>query len=163
MTPMIDVTFLLIVFFILVTQFSNVQVAEEVQLPRPDEPASAQPDDQPRRLIVNVIPAAGSGIRDGSGIGSLRYGLREYPPSGEGIRSLATDLATDAGMRSVDGSRPGTVRLSDSIQVDFRADRSVAYGRLYPVLRSIMGVGFSHVNLVINVDVPERRRTESGA
>ncbi|MBL1216949.1 MAG: hypothetical protein D8M59_05575 [Planctomycetes bacterium] len=164
LTPMIDVTFLLIVFFILVTQFTNVQVAEEVRLPKPNEPATAVPEDQMRRLVVNVIPGTVP-TGESYAIQSLRYGLKEYPPTGDGVRALAADLAADSGLASDRGGASSDDNpRSDGVQVDLRADRTVAYGRLFPVLQGIMSAGFGQVNLVVNVEPGQRARgSEQGA
>jgi len=44
LTPLIDVTFLLIVFFVLVAQITNSQIVDEIDLPEPDEAVSIEPE-----------------------------------------------------------------------------------------------------------------------
>ncbi len=51
MTPMIDVVFLLIIFFMLVSQFSNQVLTAGILLPEADQ---SVPDEQDRRMVVNV-------------------------------------------------------------------------------------------------------------
>lgn len=53
MTPMIDVTFQLIIFFMLVTEFTNAQI-EKLQLPQAHNPQKTKMDD-PTILIINVL------------------------------------------------------------------------------------------------------------
>ena len=57
LTPMIDVTFLLIIFFVLVSQIVEVENAD-LDLPRPEEAASELPGDQ-SRIVINVLRGAG--------------------------------------------------------------------------------------------------------
>jgi len=54
LTPMIDVVFLLIVFFVLVSQIVEVENVD-LDLPRPQDPASELPGEQPR-IVINVLP-----------------------------------------------------------------------------------------------------------
>ena len=53
MTPMIDVTFLLIIFFMVVTELSRLEVDQNVRLPHIDMSVlDREPD--PGRLVLNV-------------------------------------------------------------------------------------------------------------
>ncbi len=52
LTPMIDVTFLLIIFFVLVSQIVEVENAD-LDLPRPEQAASELPSEQ-SRVVINV-------------------------------------------------------------------------------------------------------------
>lgn len=54
MTPMIDVVFLLIVFFMLVSRIASEEVAQEVDLP---EVVSVEAEDElpPQRIVVNLL------------------------------------------------------------------------------------------------------------
>jgi len=52
MTPMIDVVFLLIIFFMVVAQFSNMMLTPGIILPEASE--SIEDDGVGRRMIVNV-------------------------------------------------------------------------------------------------------------
>ena len=54
MTPMIDVVFLLIIFFMIVSQFSNLQV-EELTLPYSAFPDEEKEEEDPNILVLNVM------------------------------------------------------------------------------------------------------------
>ena len=54
LTPMIDMTFLLVVFFVLVSTISEVE-SVEMQLPEPNPTASTPPTDE-LRTVINIIP-----------------------------------------------------------------------------------------------------------
>lgn len=63
MTPMIDVIFLLIIFFLCVSQYQKVESDDKVKLPEASSPDVRQPaPTQEARLIFNV---AGSEIQLG--------------------------------------------------------------------------------------------------
>jgi len=55
LTPMIDVTFQLLIFFMVTSEMANLDNIKELQLPKADE---ATPDESPPpdRLVINVLP-----------------------------------------------------------------------------------------------------------
>jgi biopolymer transport protein ExbD len=115
-TPMIDVTFLLIVFFVLVSQIVEVEHVD-MELPRPDEAATTKPSED-MRVVINVLPG-----QDGTSNG-YRLGSREYPPGPQGAARLSDRL----------------IELYDtnpSVRINLRADRSTHYQWIEPVLQAI--------------------------
>jgi biopolymer transport protein ExbD len=145
LTPMIDMTFLLIVFFVLVSRISEVENVR-LELPRPFEPATVPlPDEQ--RVVLNVIP-------DGSGgAESYRVGVAQFPPTAEGQRALEAHLAA-------------LLRATPDLQVNLRADRATAYAAVAPALEAVAaaarGLGgdrAARVNLVVIREDPRRGAT----
>lgn len=135
LTPMIDLTFLLIVFFILVSQITDRERVA-VALPRPSEPASAAPTD-PRRTVVNIVPREDAPAI----IGSVVTGGLEFDVDGEGRQQLAAHLAS-------------LYRSAPQMRLSVRADRRLQYRYVEPVLRAIadgaMQAGVPpRVNLVV--------------
>ncbi len=116
LTLMIDVTFLLIVFFVLVSQIVEVENAD-LDLPRPQDPASVLHGEQPR-IVINVLPASGG---DASG---YRMGNRRYVADTAGLHALATSLAT-------------LYRDNPALGVNLRADRRTDYRWVEPVFQAI--------------------------
>ena len=106
LTPMIDVVFLLIVFFVLVSQIVEVENAD-LDLPRPQDPASVLPDEQ-TRVVINVLPGHGGEVS------GYRMGQHRYVADTDGLRALATTLAT-------------LYRDNPSLGVNLRADRRTDY------------------------------------
>ena len=51
-TPMIDVVFLLVIFFMVVSQFQKIEL-DQLDLPRAEPPAENSPP-EPSRLVMNV-------------------------------------------------------------------------------------------------------------
>ena len=60
MTPMIDIVFLLIIFFMLVTELSKLDI-EEVVLPIADTARVEEPQAESRQITLNVALADGEG------------------------------------------------------------------------------------------------------
>jgi biopolymer transport protein ExbD len=104
MTPMIDVTFLLIIFFLLSSRLSQ-QEAAELDLPVAASSQRAANDSRPR-VSVNVFA-------DG--------------------RVLVGDLETRLG-EITDRLRIERDRSDDDLEVRIRADRGVPYSAVTPVL-----------------------------
>src|SRR5262245_16824289 len=120
MTPMIDVVFLLIIFFLLSSHLARQE--QHVPLPLPAAASGiAQSADERPRLTVNVVA-------DGTLLTANR--------------KIAVDELTRlmAERRSVHG---------DELEVRIRADRSVAYDRVEPVLLACAKAGIWHVAYVV--------------
>ena len=116
MTPLIDMAFLLIVFFVLVSQVASAEFVQ-LELPRPASDAAQRPDDR-QRIVVNVVPA-----RDG-GAAAYRLGKREFAPDPQGLRELVATLS-----RAMKG-QPG-------VEVNIRADRATAYSWVRPAMDAV--------------------------
>ncbi len=115
LTPMIDVTFLLIVFFVLVYQIVEVDNVE-MELPRPQTPASELPGEQ-QRIVINVVPAPDGGAR------AYRMGGRTFSADTGGIAALSTSLAA-------------MYRDNPALGVNLRADRATHYRWVEPVFQA---------------------------
>jgi biopolymer transport protein ExbD len=139
LTPLIDVTFLLIVFFVLVAQINNSQIVTEINLPEPQQSVSEEPEqDEDSRLIINAIPAPDDPAR----VVAYRLGSRDYPANATGLARLAEEL------RSARQDRANLI-------VDLRADRATPYGMVHPAMRAAASVGIHRINLIVQ---PSRNR-----
>jgi biopolymer transport protein ExbD len=116
LTPMIDVTFLLIVFFVLVSQIVEVENVD-LDLPAPREPASVLPGEE-SRVVINVLPGA-AGKASG-----YRMGGRIYPAGTRGIKALTEGLAS-------------RYRENPGLSVNLRADRTTQYLWIEPVFQAV--------------------------
>lgn len=115
LTPMIDVSFLLIVFFVLVTRINDGEQAEmEVPAIRAGVALRAEDD---ARVVVNVLPAA-----DGGSAG-YALGSTVLPASADGVAALAERLAED-------------YRRNPRLAVRVRADRATRYEWVEPAMRA---------------------------
>ncbi len=116
LTPMIDMTFLLIVFFVLVSQIVEVENVD-LDLPAPREPVSVLPGEE-ARVVINVLPGA-AGKASG-----YRMGGRMYAAGTHGIQALTERLA-------------GRYRENPGLSVNLRADRATQYLWIEPVFQAV--------------------------
>ncbi len=135
LTPMIDITFLLVVFFVVVSTISEVE-SVDMELPKPEPTASAPPPER-TRSVLNVLPDD-----DGEAIG-YRLNATEYPLGEEGVESLQSALVV-------------LLRSSPDLRINLRADRRTSQRHIAPVLNAIteantrIGKGTpARVNLVV--------------
>ena len=118
LTPMIDVTFLLIVFFVVVSQIVEVENVE-MELPRPRDAATELPGDE-HRVVINVVPST-----DGMARG-YRMSQRSYTADTRGLDSLTSALAA-------------MYRENPGLSINLRADRSTHYRWVEPVFQAVSG------------------------
>lgn len=129
LTPLIDVVFLLLVFFMFVTQLAKDR-AVRLTLP-------TLPDREVERfrgrstLIVNVVPVGSSE----PGAGGYRFGMSSFPADADGLRALSGALG-EARRRD-----PGAALL-------LRAQADERYERVHPVMQAAVLAGFPGVQLV---------------
>lgn len=116
LTPMIDVSFLLIVFFVLVSHISDVEHVE-MALPRPTDPASEAPGEE-HRVVINIMPGPGG---DASG---FKFGTYVYPPDAAGIAAMTTRLS------QLYQANPG-------LDITLRADRNTHYKWVQSAIKAI--------------------------
>ena len=139
MTPLIDVTFLLIVFFMLV---SNIVANESVPMvvPKLDDPRTRQLGEV-EKVVVNIAPATYTG--DARLTSPLDHpGQARFVQVGAGDRFDMGNLAglTEA-LRQEVQARP-------DVQVLLRADAALYYDQVQPVMDAITAAGVGVVNLV---------------
>jgi len=127
MTPMIDVTFLLLTFFMLASHFASAEKLD-VDLPRPDHNQAVD-----RRFADKVI------------INMVYHGEDRPPAWTIGAMPVATlaDLAEGLGR---------VARVNPDAQVILRADRRLGYGQVRQVMELIAGCGLSHLQVVTELD-----------
>ncbi len=115
LTPLIDVAFLLIVFFVLVSQIVEVE-SVRMDLPAPQNPASELPGDE-LRAVINLVPAGGGGIA------GYRLGGQTFAADSAGVEALRAALAASYGR-------------NPTLRINLRADRSTHYRWVQPVMRA---------------------------
>ena len=120
LTPMIDMTFLLVVFFVLVSRITAVEQVP-MELPVPTDPAS-NPADETARVVVNLAAGELANPRSVT-LDQTAYGLDP-----DGLRNLEIELRR---------------RLTNSpeVQVNLRADRRIDYAFVAPVIDTIARSG----------------------
>jgi len=122
MTPMIDVVFLLIIFFLVSSHLAKQEVQAEVNLPTAE--SSVEPvETGATRITVNIVPESGTHV--------VRLGSSAVNPL-DLERRLGHEVAT---------GRPIEVRL--------RADRTVPYEVIEPVMIACAKAGVWNVTFAV--------------
>lgn len=120
MTPMIDISFLLIIFFIVSSHLAQQEVQLELDLPNAASGAEAA-EDVERRLVVNLLP-------DGS-----------IMAAGRAVR--LPELAELIG----DERR----RAGPDVEVRIRGDRTAPYRQVAPILVACTKAGVWRVTFAV--------------
>jgi len=139
LTSLIDVTFLLIVFFVLVSRLNEVEQVE-LDLPSPVDAATTVLEG-PEQVIVSVLPG------DSGEAKSYRVGIVDFTADRTGIEAMTARLKE-------------LFRANPSLNVNVRADRATHYEHVEPVMRAVSiaargvsgAVGAARVNLMVSRD-----------
>lgn len=116
LTPMIDMTFLLVVFFVVVSTITEAE-SVEMKLPGPDPTASAAPTREPR-MVVNVVPD-----ERGEATGYRLNGI-DYELDRRGLEALGMRLQA-------------LYEANPDLMINLRADRRTEQRHIAPVLESV--------------------------
>jgi biopolymer transport protein ExbD len=136
-TPLIDVVFLLIIFFMLVNNIISEQSVEMI-VPKLDEPTTRGLDDA-GRLIVNIAPAE-----------YARSERLDNPLLFDGeARFIRVGLQTFAAddLQGVTDALIEAKSANDNLEVVLRGDGALYYGVVQPVMGAIARAGIDKVNL----------------
>jgi biopolymer transport protein ExbD len=120
MTPMIDISFLLIIFFIVSSHLAQQEVQLELNLPNASSGDEAAEDTE-RRLVVNLLP-------DGSIMAAGR------PVKLPELTELISDERRRAG---------------PDVEVRIRGDRTAPYQQVTPILVACTKAGVWHVTFAV--------------
>ena len=132
MTPMIDVTFLLIVFFVVVSQIVDRDVIP-LDLPAPEH-AKAMVSDAENKMVVNIVPHT-----DGSVAGIV---VGQYTIDTNEMAKLSSIVS--------EGLSSGTS------EIHLRADRATEYKYIHRVIEAIREAGSTtrtpRLHLVVDME-----------
>lgn len=124
-TPMIDVIFLLTVFFMLVSRFASAE-SVKMLLPEPDS-SEAKTVKLPERIVINCRPAV-----PGSPAAGALYSIGPNPP--ESLAMISQRLA------ALQADRP-------DLKVIVRADRRLRYADVRAVMREVARSGLEMIHV----------------
>jgi biopolymer transport protein ExbD len=120
LTSLIDVTFLLIVFFVLVSRLNEIENIE-LDLPSPAD-ALTEVLESERQVVISVLPGLGSPQDDR--IAGYRVGVADFPADAAGLNALTAHLAR-------------LYAMHPRLDVNIRADRSTHYQHVEPALQAV--------------------------
>lgn len=119
-TPLIDVVFLLIIFFLVASHFIRNENVERIELPLASQ--GKDDDDSPSRLVVTVLPS-----------GDLMQGMTAIPQ--EDFEQLLRFLILKHGAAAT--------------ELRIRADRNVIYSKVEPLLLAAARQGVTRVRFSV--------------
>ena len=119
-TPLIDIVFLLIVFFLAATHLTQNEKLEAVELPEASQNES-EPDEAPRRMIITITLDDKMHLRG----------------------SEITPEELEAQLLSLDESK------RHEMEIRIRGDRRIPYRIVEPVLISCARAGISNVKFLV--------------
>ncbi len=124
-TPLIDIVFLLIIFFLVASHFVRSDVAEEVDLPTA---SAADRDEEPAHRLTVTIVASGS-----------------YSISGESVSQdqVLQRIAGLAASASEEGSQP---------EVRIRADRTQLVKLVRPIIEECARQNIRSIRFAVSVE-----------
>lgn len=138
LTPMIDVSFLLIVFFALVSRITDTE-RSRMTLAEVGAGAAVKPEEE-ARMVLNVVPGA-----DGAAAGYRLSGV-DFEPTPEGVAGVAEMLAEG-------------YRINPRLAVNLRADAATRYEFVEPAMRAATtaarlagGGALPRLNLIVTED-----------
>ncbi len=117
---MIDVVFLLIIFFLVSSHLAQRENRIELDLPVALTGQDDQPDDS-RRITVNVLSS-----------GTILVTGREIPA--ESVTQMFAEAAGDDG---------------DQVRIRIRGDRNVTYDKVSPIMKSAVEAGIWNVTFAV--------------
>ncbi len=124
MTPMIDVVFLLIIFFLISSHLARQEVDVELDLPDAQTGQDTDPADSTRRIVVNVLP-------EGDIVVAGRF-------------VDADALSEMIAYESRRGRAPG-----EPLEVRIRSDRQAPYRIVEPIMRACARAGVWRVTFAV--------------
>lgn len=123
MTPMIDVVFLLIIFFLVSSHLAKQEVQAELDLPVAETGTKSQETETPR-VTINI------GAQDDDY--AVRLGARPVTP-----QELRTRLARERETSGID------------LEIRIRSDRSIPYRVIEPILLTCAQLGIWNVKFAV--------------
>lgn len=134
MTPLIDVVFILIVFFMLICQFI---VQENVPVEVPDACENAEMEIEDREPITVSVYAS---PEDAAGVTSYAVRARRFEP--ESVETAGGDIT---GKLAAEIREQAERRTNPVIHL--RADKNLRYADVQPALSALARAGVSEVHL----------------
>ena len=127
MTPMIDCTFQLIIFFMLTTQTASADFVR-LNVPKPDYSQARKPDES-NRAMVNVVPYSPMEIEQNPALLGL---AKEYRVGVIVIRKGDTEKLIHV-LKAARKRCPDPKKFA----VEIRADKQIRYNQIEPILAAL--------------------------
>ncbi len=132
MTPMIDIVFLLIIFFMVVTEISRLQV-EQIQLPVASKAVEDKPQPREKKMVVNILQD-----------GVFKIGGAAFEP-GPVLDSYLDREAIAAGQEDVNPANPEL--LPSNLILIVRADKACEWQHVQNFFEAAQKAGIYKISM----------------
>jgi biopolymer transport protein ExbD len=143
MTPLIDVTFQLIIFFMLINNVMSEETVEMI-VPKLEDPQVRELDEG-SRLTINVVPMSHSPARLQAGTDPL---ITEGRAEQIKLGSLKLFPMEQAGLEALKRELEEAKRKNPTVEIVLRADAAANYISVQPVMEAITGAGIIKINMM---------------
>ncbi|MHC4717901.1 MAG: ExbD/TolR family protein [Planctomycetota bacterium] len=148
MTPMIDCTFLLIIFFMLTTQIASKDFVR-MRLPEPKD--SVAKEMKTDRAIINVVPY--SDDEEKADDGKNRGKAKRYQIGQENV--ALNDMATLMKLLKKARGRIEPPAKRKEFAVEIRADEGICYSQIQPILSALQQAEMENMHITAMVRLRE--------
>lgn len=142
LTSMLDVIFQLIIFFLLITNFSSAELPE-LLVPEPVKPRTIPMGDE-KKVVINVIP----------NFDGMTKEERKNPDLNLDAKYVRVGQATiePQDYKKLTELIEKEVEQNPEIHVNLRADARIKFAQVQPVMQAITAAKIVRVNLVAHLD-----------
>jgi len=165
MTPMIDCTFQLIIFFILTAQMASQEIAP-VAVPEPFESMAINEvegggklNQMPNKVTVNIVGPYGEDLKNRNPVDSgdaIFYQIGDKKIDIGDTERLTTVMKLHLDKFKQDEQAKGKKPDNKNFFVEIRGDQDVDYASVAPVMQAAGEAGISKMNITALVD-PKRK------
>ena len=152
--PLVDVAFLMILFFILTSQLASSAISP-VELPSPTGSVAIEASKikDAHKVIVNIVSAAeGKGLSDSARSEAAREYLVDGEPVRVGDRLRLTELFRDRLAAAQRAPAAAPKEGEQGLLMIVRGDWRVSYSDVEPVLTAAAQAGISRMNITTIMD-----------
>jgi biopolymer transport protein ExbD len=138
MTPMIDIVFQLLTFFMIAINFENTKADERVKLPKDTlaKPPEVKPKDE---LVLNI-----GFVRDSAGEKANPNPVLFYSGSDIPLDKIRPELEQEKRLFVLKG---GNEKVLEDVSVVIRADSDVPTGMVQNLIKTCQEIGFTKFSL----------------
>ncbi|MCK5113700.1 MAG: biopolymer transporter ExbD [Phycisphaerae bacterium] len=161
MTPMIDCTFQLIIFFILTAQMAAQEIAP-VAVPEPFESMAVNEvegggklNEMTNKVTVNVVGPYGDDLKDRKPVDSgdaTYYQISDKKIDIGDVDKLTSVMEQHLALFKQNEQKKGRTPDSKKFFVEIRADQDVDYASVAPVMQAAGNAGISKMNITAVID-----------
>ena len=136
-TSMMDLVLNLLMFFVLLSNFTLAELPA-LSPPQPTQ-SRARRSEAPNKVTVNIVPEGETGRAR-----LVKVGTTEIVPAPGAGGGLV--------IPGLEGLLQHELNIDKEVEIDLRADKSLNYDQVQPVMAAITNAGINRINVVAEVE-----------